>query len=108
MIRGPAGVALFVRPVQQDEIGQGWEDTMPDKHNQHYSGDDKTIERNIERSREVIEARKHAHDDADNSVPFDGDMPSPDNAREDLQNRPVGGQSNPNARGGTAKRQKAG
>jgi hypothetical protein len=108
MIRGSAGVASFLRPVQQVEFGQGWEDTMPDKRHQHYFGDDETIERNVERSREVIEARKHAHDGEDTPTPIDGDMPAPENARDEMRDMPVGGESNPNARGGTAKRHKSG
>lgn len=81
---------------------------MSDKRKQHYTGDDKIIERNMERSREIIEARKHEHDDGDNAVPFEAELPAPENARDDLQDVPVGGQSGPNFGGGTAKRHKSG
>jgi hypothetical protein len=81
---------------------------MPDKRKQHYFGDDEIIERNMERSREVVEERRHARDDADNTMPLDAEMPEPENARTDLQDVPVGGQTNANARGGTAKRHKSG
>ncbi len=81
---------------------------MSDKRKQHYTGDEEIIERNMERSREVIEARKHEHDDDENRVPIDAELPAPENARDDLRDVPIGGQTNPNARGGTAKRHKAG
>lgn len=81
---------------------------MPEKRKQHYTGDEEIIERNIERSREVIEARKHEHDDDDNPTQFNVDMPAPENARDDLRDVPIGGQTNANARGGTAKRHKSG
>ncbi len=81
---------------------------MSNKRNQHYTGDDEIIERNMERSRELIEARRREHDDDDHSQPFDAEMAPPENARDDLRGLPIGGQSNPNARGGTAKRHKSG
>jgi hypothetical protein len=81
---------------------------MSDKRKQHYSGDDEIIERNMERSREVIEARKREHDDDEIFFPIDAEMPAPENARDDLHDVPIGGQSNANARGGTAKRHKSG
>ena len=81
---------------------------MTDKHKQRYSGDDEIIQRNIEQSREVIEARKREHDNEDNVVPFETEIPAPENARNDLRDVPVGGQSGPNVGGGTAKRHKAG
>lgn len=80
---------------------------MTNKRKQHYSGDDEIIERNIERSRELIEARKHEHD-ADIQPPPEDDVPVPENAREDLRDVPIGGQSGPNFGGGTAKRHKTG
>lgn len=80
---------------------------MAGKKNQHYSGDDEIIARNMERSLEVIEARKHAHED-DSPPLLETDAPAPDTAREDLQDVPVGGQPGPNFAGGTAKRHKAG
>ena len=80
---------------------------MTNKRNQHYTGDDEIIERNMERSRELIESRRRQHDD-DHEQPFEGDMSPPENARDDLREVPIGGQSNPNARGGTAKRHKTG
>ena len=81
---------------------------MSDKRKQHYTGDEEVIRHNMERSREVIEARKHRNDEDDSSAPFVEDMPKPETAREDLQDVPIGGQTGPNFAGGTAKRHKAG
>ncbi|MDQ3548696.1 MAG: hypothetical protein M3439_07725 [Chloroflexota bacterium] len=81
---------------------------MTNKKKQHYSGDDEIIQRNIEQSREVIEARKREHDGDDNVVPFEAEIPAPENARDDLRDVPVGGQSGPNVGGGTAKHHKSG
>ncbi len=81
---------------------------MSDKSKQHYTGDNEIIERNMERSRELIEARKREHDDDGHPIPIDADAPAPDTARDDLRDVPIGGQSNPNARGGTTKRHKSG
>lgn len=96
-----------MRPPQQRNVAHEEEEPVTSKKNQHYTGDDEIIERNMERSREVIEARRREHGQ-DNAVPFDEDAPAPENARDDLQDVPVGGQSGPNFRGGTAKRHKAG
>lgn len=81
---------------------------MTDKRNQHYTGDDEIIERNMERSREVIQARKREHDDDQNHIPFDAEIPAPENARDNFRDVPVGGQSNPNTRGGSANRHESG
>jgi hypothetical protein len=101
-------VALFLRPDAAGDTAQPEEGTVTDKRKQHYTGDDEIIERNMERSREVIEGRKREHDDDDNRAPIDAEMSAPENARDDLRDVPIGGQSNPNARGGTAKRHKSG
>jgi hypothetical protein len=101
-------VASFVRPYLAGEIAQPEEGTMTDKRKQHYSGDDEIIERNMERSREVIEGRRREHGNEADHLPFEEDMSAPESARDDLRNVPIGGESNPNARGGTAKRHKSG
>jgi hypothetical protein len=74
-----------------------------------YHGDDDIIERNIEQSREVIEARqRHDSDDQLDQI----DVTDPGNTRDfappGQSNVPIGGTSGPNERGGTAKRQKRG
>ena len=81
---------------------------MTEKRKQHYTGDDEIIERNVERSREVIEGRRREHSNDADHLPFEEDISAPENARDDLRNVPIGGESNPNARGGTAKRHKSG
>ena len=75
---------------------------MTEKKKQHYTGDDEIIQKNIERSREVIEARKHEHDDIDSRVTPDEEIIAPKDHREEVWDVPVGGQQNPNFGGGTA------
>ena len=81
---------------------------MANKDKQHYSGDEEIIRKNMERSREVIEARKHDHDDEDSRVPPEAEVTAPKDQREEVWDVPVGGQQNANFGGGTAKRHKAG
>jgi hypothetical protein len=81
---------------------------MPSKNKEHYEGDEEIIKKNVERSREVIEARKHAHDDTDSRVPAEPEITAPGEQREDVWDVPVGGQQNPNVGGGTAKRHMTG
>ena len=81
---------------------------MTSKNKPHYEGDDEIIQKNVERSREVIEARKHEHDGEDSRVPAEAEITAPNDPREDVWDVPVGGQQNPNFGGGTAKRHKAG
>jgi hypothetical protein len=101
-------VASFVRAGAAGEIAQPEEGTVTNKNKQHYTGDDEVIQKNIERSREVIEARKHDHDEIDSRVTPEDEITAPKDHREEVWDVPVGGQQNPNFGGGTAKRHKAG
>jgi hypothetical protein len=101
-------VASFVRAGAAGEIAQPEEGTVTEKNKQHYTGDDEIIQKNIERSREVIEARKQGNADTDSRVPPEDEISAPKDHREEVWDVPVGGQQNPNFGGGTAKRHKAG
>jgi len=81
---------------------------MTNTKKQHYSGDDEIIRKNIEQSREVIEARKHQHDDDDSRVLPEDEVSAPKDPRQEVWDVPVGGQQGANFGGGTAKRHKAG
>lgn len=75
-----------------------------------YSGDDEVIQRNMERSREVIEARKNRDGEtALDELPTDDTFDTENEDRVPGQNDvPAGGQSNMNVNGGTANRKKRG
>jgi hypothetical protein len=80
---------------------------MPSRSN--YTGDDEIIQRNIERSMEVIEAKKNRN--VDNDIPEDITRDLDTDARPNppgQTNTPIGGESNANFNGGTADRKKRG
>jgi hypothetical protein len=79
---------------------------MPDRDEQ-YRGDEEVIERNIERSREAIAARKHSEHEGKARKPTVDDPNRPgDTVAPNQWDVPVGGQAGPNFRGGSSKRHK--
>jgi hypothetical protein len=83
------------------------EETMPDrKHTYH--GDEEIIKRNVERSREVIDARKEREGDTDIPETVVPDVnTSPEDSYPGQWDVPSGGVSSSSSTGGTAKRRKA-
>ena len=80
---------------------------MSPQKNPEYSGDDEIIERNMERSREVIEQRQNSEDQGKARKPTRNDPNTGDETALPGQwDLPAGGQSGPNARGGSSKRHK--
>jgi hypothetical protein len=81
---------------------------MPRKKDQ-YHGDDQTIRRNVERSREVIESRQQREGNTDIPESIVPDVNTgPEDSYPGQWDVPIGGVSNPNTSGGTAKRKKTG
>jgi hypothetical protein len=79
---------------------------VTDKH-ERYSGDDEVIERNVERSREVIEARKRSENEGKARKPTQDDPNRVDESAAPNQwDVPAGGQSGPNVQGGSTRRHK--
>ena len=80
---------------------------MTDDKNEQYHGDEEIIERNMERSREVIANRKDSDDEGKALKPGTGDPNrTDDNVAPNQRNVSVGGQSGPNSQGGSSKRHK--
>lgn len=82
---------------------------MTNSNKPHYTGDEETIRRNVEGSKELIEKRKHAADEGETEIPIVAAQQ--DQEREEPPGQwdiPIGGTSNPNFTGGTAKRHKSG
>ncbi len=79
---------------------------MTEERKTQYEGDEEVIQRNIERSREVIEMKKHAEDAGKATPPSPSDPRSKDEAAAPRQWDVPIEQSSPNARGGSSKRQK--
>jgi hypothetical protein len=76
---------------------------MTDNRHNSYTGDDEVIQRNIEKSREVIEGRSHD----DDAAPAHPDDPRTETTAPPGQwNVPIGGVSNMNSQGGSSKRHK--
>jgi hypothetical protein len=72
-----------------------------------YSGDEEVIQRNIDRQREVIEARERSEDSGQAHRPPPGDpQGAGESALPQQWDIPAGGTSGPNTRGGSSKRQK--
>jgi hypothetical protein len=77
------------------------------ERDERYTGDEEVIERNIERSREVIASRKHSENEGKAQKPTTEDPNRPgDTVAPNQWDVPVGGQAGPNFRGGSSKRQK--
>ena len=74
-----------------------------------YHGDEEVIQRNVERSREVIEAKQQRENQTElddlNAQDLDTDA---EDAPPGQSNTPIGGYSNMNVQGGTAARHKRG
>jgi hypothetical protein len=73
-----------------------------------YTGDEEIIERNIERSREVIEARRQSENAGKGRRPDINDAQSAEDTIPGQTDVPAGGTSNPNFAGGSSKRHKNG
>lgn len=80
---------------------------MTSDNTEQYQGDDEVIKRNIERSREVIEARKRSENEGKATRPGSSDPNrTDDDVAPNQWNVPAGGQSGPNTQGGSTKRHK--
>jgi hypothetical protein len=80
---------------------------MESEKNPEYHGNDEIIERNVERSREVIDSRKNSENEGKGRQPTKEDPSRTDDTVAPKQwNVPVGGQAGPNFRGGSSKRRK--
>ena len=82
---------------------------MVDQEHQHdHDREDEVIRRNIERSREVIEARKRSANAGKARKPSVSASEYDDDTVAGQWDVPAGGTSSPNTRGGSSKRQKPG
>lgn len=77
------------------------------ERDERYEADEEVIERNVQRSKEVIAARKHSENEGKARKPTPDDPNRvKDSAAPNQWDIPAGGQSGPNVGGGSTRRHK--
>jgi hypothetical protein len=100
----PGGAAL----ARTTEIKRTEREERMSDEGRKYRGDEKVIKRNVERSREVIDARKQRIGDTDIPESIVPDVSTgPEDSYPGQWDVPSGGVSSSSSTGGSAKRRKA-